>query len=203
LKKKKWRNIPVKITPRLVQGGMLPCIALFFLLFAACNEPINPADNSIKKEDTQVEIAKEVEILYSDSAKVKVNITAKTMRRYTEDLNPRQEFPDGVFVRFYDAREQPTSTMQAKFGERSDRNYRILVRDSVIWQSANKERLETAELIWDEQKARVFTNKFVRLSRAQETILGYGFEADQNFYDWKIKTVTGRIKTGNLGKQFE
>jgi LPS export ABC transporter protein LptC len=171
---------------------------LFLLFLAACSEPIQPADHAIKKEDAQVEVAKDVEILYSDSAKLKVNITAKTMLRYVDDLNPRQEFPDGVFVRFYDAQERPTSTMQAKYGLRSDRDYRIVVRDSVIWQSGNEEKLETAELIWDEQKAIVFTNKFVRLSRAQEVILGYGFEADQNFYDWKIKTVTGRIKTGKL-----
>jgi LPS export ABC transporter protein LptC len=121
------------------------------------------------------------------------------MLRYVDDLNPRQEFPDAVFVRFFDAKEQPTSTMQAKYGLRSDRDYKIIVRDSVIWQSGSHEKLETSELIWDEQKAIVFTHKFVRLSRADEIIVGYGFEADQNFYDWKIKTVTGRIKTGKLG----
>jgi len=144
--------------------------------------------------DTQAEVAEEVEILYSDSAKVRVRITGPTMHYYLDQRDPRQEFPDGVLVEFFDPAGQVTSKLSARYGLRMERDDEVVVRDSVVWQSIEGEKLETEELIWLEREQRVYTNKFVVVTRPDEIIYGHGFEADQDFSYSRINAIEGRLK---------
>lgn len=163
------------------------------LLFPACAEkPVS--DAWMETWDMDKEIAEEIEILYSDSAKVRVRITGPQMDYVADRSNPVQEFPKGVFVEFFDDEMLVGSTLRGNFAQRFENKSLIVVRDSVVWQSREGEKLESEELIWDEQEQRVYTQKFARITRQDEVIYGYGFEATQNFKDARIKAVTGRIK---------
>ena len=144
--------------------------------------------------DPNVERAEDIEILYSDSSQIKVKITGPTMLYHMDVQNPKQEFPDGVLVHFYDAYGHITSTLSAKQGWRFQRLDRVTVADSVVWKSIQNETIETEELIWDERAQRIYTKQFAKITRPDEIIYGYGFEADQDFNNAKINAVTGRIK---------
>ena len=144
--------------------------------------------------DPNVERAEDIEILYSDSSQIKVKITGPTMLSHMDVQNPRQEFPDGLLVHFYDAYGRVTSTLSAKHGWRFQRLDRVTVSDSVVWKSLQNETIETEELIWDERAQRIYTKQFAKITRPEEIIYGYGFEADQDFNNAKINAVTGRIK---------
>ena len=74
----------------------------------------------------------------------------------------------------------------------------VTVRDSVVWQSVNGERLETEELVWDDQKHIVFSDRFVKITKPGEVLYGYGFEANEDFTRWQIKALEGRIKVDGL-----
>ena len=60
------------------------------------------------------------------------------------------------------------------------------------------EKLETAELIWDERNGKVITDKFFRLTRLDETVQGYGFESDQNFTSVKMKNIEASFPSKKL-----
>lgn len=167
------------------------------VLALACTQE-EVSDDWLKELDLSKEVAEEVEILYSDSAKVRVRITGPRMDYLADRANPAQEFPKGVFVEFYDEDLNVTSTLSGNFAQRFENKNLIIVRDSVVWQSNEGEKLESEELIWDEQEQRVYTQKFARITREDEVIYGYGFEATQNFKDARIKAVTGRIKVKDM-----
>lgn len=153
--------------------------------------------------NANVELAKDVSILYSDSAQLRV-IAGGPVVLYHLDLRERkQEFVEGVTIDFFGPDQKPSSKLTAKYGIRMEGKGQIIVRDSVVWQSVAGERLETEELIWDEKQQRVFTNKFVVLRRPDEIIKGHGFEANQDFSDAKIKAVEGQIKVDELSKELE
>ncbi len=155
----------------------------------------DPADIAALMErlDTQIETAREVEIIYSDSAIVRVLIQGPTMLNYLDRVNPRQEFPDGVDVYFFNNYGDTSSQLTARFGLREERKGEVVVRDSVVWQSAEGDKLETEELIWSEQRQEVYTQKFVVITRPDEIIYGHGFVADQDFSNARINSVEGRI----------
>ena len=167
---------------------------------AACeNDPADVAE-LLANLKPEIERAEEVEILYSDSAKVKVRIEGPVMLTYLDKNDPRQEFPEGVRVEFFGPEGNITSVLTARYGIRIDKKNQIVVRDSVVWQSIEQEKLETEELIWDERGEKVFTQKFVVITRPDEIITGHGFESDQNFENAKINAVDGRIKISDPSK---
>ena len=148
--------------------------------------------------DASVTRAENVEYLYSDSAKLKIKIAGPVMlSRETNNLE-QEEFPAGVIVDFYDLDEEPSSRLTAKYGTRYRRLGKVVVRDSVVWRSVENETIETEELIWNERTKKIFTKKFARISRPDEIIYGYGFEANQDFSNAQIRAVTGRVKVQNI-----
>ncbi|MCB9266636.1 MAG: LPS export ABC transporter periplasmic protein LptC [Lewinellaceae bacterium] len=172
-------------------------------LLTGCKNSVEDVNALVSKFDTQVETAKDVEILYSDSAQVRVRITGPTMLYHLDRREPRQEFPDGVAVDFFGPEGAITSQLDARYGLRLENKSEVIVRDSVVWKSVEGEKIETEELIWDERKRKIYTNKFVVITRPDEIIYGHGFEADQDFSYSRINAIEGRLKVDDLEKETE
>ncbi len=175
-------------------------LGLVMLVLVGCKNELSEISALYSKDDIGVEKARNVEIIYSDSAVMRVKIIAPTLLRYTDKSNPHESFPDGLEVEFFDEEGITTSTLTSKDADRYEREGKIIVRDSVVWISNTNERLESEELIWDEKSEKVHTNKFVTIRRPDEIIYGYGFEATQNFTRSRIRAVEGRLKTEDFDK---
>ena len=179
-------------------------IIIAFLIFSSCENDLAEVARVIKKEELQFETMKGgVEMLYSDSAIVRVKVSGPTMLRYLNKAEPTQEFPDGINVDFFSPSGRISSELTAKYAIRYEGKNNILVKDDVVWKSKLNEILETQELIWDEKEERVYTKKFVKITRPDEIVYGYGLDANQDFTRWKIEAITGRIKVDGISKEFE
>lgn len=167
---------------------------LVLLLLSGClNDPEEVAD-LMERLNPQVETATDVVILYSDSAVLRGYVSGDRMLNYLDRNDPRQEFPDGVHVVFFDEQGDTTSILDAQIGIRRDRQNEIIVRDSVVWKSVDGQRLETDELVWDQQMGEVSTNKFVVITTPEQIIYGHGFRADQDFSNARVLSVEGQVQ---------
>lgn len=173
----------------------LMSLVLALMLFSACKNDMAEVQRFIKDDETSYETISDFKTLYSDSAIVRIRISGPTMLRHLDRDKPRQEFPEGMQVDFFGSRDRVTSRLTAKYGLRLEKDNQVIVRDSVVWESLNKETLETSELIWDEKEEKLFTNKFVVIRRPGEIITGFGFESNQDFSYSKIKSVTGQFES--------
>lgn len=153
------------------------------------------------EEQVNYEEALDVNMIYSDSAILRVEVSGSRMLRYLDRDNPRQEFPDGIKVVFYNANNRVSSTMIADLATRYDKTNEIHVRNNVVWKSYGGERLETEELIWQERKEKVYSNRFVEITKPDEVIYGYGFEANQEFTEWTINAVEGEFLRSMIDDQ--
>ncbi|MGB4904227.1 MAG: LPS export ABC transporter periplasmic protein LptC, partial [Saprospiraceae bacterium] len=120
------------------------------------------------------------------------------MIRFLDQADPKDVFPKGVIVSFYDDKEEISSILTANKAERQPRKNLIIATDSVHLVSKNGEELLTNELIWDELKKEVYTNKFVKLTRPGEIIYSFGFRANQEFTKYEIKAISGKLSKKNL-----
>ncbi len=173
-----------------------PCLlplALCLLLLASCSDPVETRQ-VFTQDDIAVEVGKEVEILYSDSAVVRVRVTGPVLLNHSDQAKPRQEFPNGIKMEFLLPDLSIRSVLTAKTATRFQEEGKIVARDSVVITTIKKEKLETEELIWDEKTAKIHTDKFVKVSQPDEIIYGFGLEADQDFSYWKILVPKGKIK---------
>jgi LPS export ABC transporter protein LptC len=173
-------------------------IIAIVVFFAACkNEP--PETLTVNRDQLGIERGKDVEIIYSDSAKIKVRVTGPTMLYYMEQNEPKQVFPDGTKTYFYDENQLEMGILRGKYAIRDERKRQVVVRDSVIWESKTDGRLETSELIWDEATNIIKSTKFTKITRANETITGFNFQTDDKLSRWQILSPKGNFKAGNLG----
>lgn len=178
-------------------------ILLFVLAgFLSCKKaPVDVPEATTYELD--MERAEKVEILYSDSAEIRVKVKGPTMLNYMDRREPRQEFPDGLEVYFYGENLEITSTLTAHYGIRYDNQDQVIVRDSVVWKSANDQRLETEELTWNERTQKVYTNRFAAIITPEDTIFTRYFEADQNFKNIKFRSNTGSKGIQSLSKELQ
>jgi LPS export ABC transporter protein LptC len=178
-------------------------VATSFLFIVGCDSDLTTVPREVTESDLYVERATNVEILYSDSAVVRLSIQAPVLLNHIQPGKEKKEFPNGIKVDFFNAFGLITSSMTAKSATQNERDNKIFIRKEVKVKSGNNETLETDELIWDERTKKLYTDKWVKVSTANEVIYGYGFAADQEFTYWKISKVRGRFTVnGNFKDDF-
>ena len=128
---------------------------------------------------------------YSDSAKVKMRMEAP---RQLEFGSGDREFPEGIFLQFYNAEGNPTSTLKADYCYYTKKEDLYKATGNVVVKDAEtNDRLDTEELYWNQKDEEVFTEKFVRIEKDGELHVGDGLEAKQDFSYWKILNSKGTI----------
>ena len=175
---------------------------LCLILLISCENDIAEVNRIFAERQTNVEIAKEIEMTYSDSAVVRVTLQAPLLVRHLEGNEPFQEYPDGLFVEFYNDFGQKQGQVNAKYGLRYESKNQVILQDSVVWLSIRNEKLESDELIWDDKEHIVYSDKWVKITQpGQEVIYSYGFEADEDFTHWKLKTMEGSLPYEGFKKE--
>jgi len=171
---------------------------LTICLSLSCSNDLKDIQALTPDELANTEWAKNVEILYSDSAIVRLRLNAPIMLNKQEQQKPKREFPDGISVDFFDANQFQTSELTAKYAEYLELQKYIVLKDSIVLWNYKNEQLETEELIWDEKDGRIYSNKFVKITTPTEVILGYGFSSNMEFTAWEIDSVSGIFQAQNL-----
>ena len=61
----------------------------------------------------------------------------------------------------------------------------------------NGEKLETEKLVWDEANKTIYTDAFVKITTADQVIMGKGLKSNQDFTKYQINEITGTINLKN------
>ena len=70
----------------------------------------------------------------------------------------------------------------------------MVARNNVVVINEKGEKLNTEELVWDEEKELIYSNAFVKITTKDEIIMGTGMTANQNFTNYVIKNISGIIR---------
>lgn len=171
------------------------CLVLCAASFAGCENDIRKVKLVTAQKKLPLQDARELEVLYSDSAMLKVKLTAPVSQRY-ETPSPYIEFPKGLKALFYE-KEQVKSTLTANYAINREKERMMEARGNVIVVNEKGERLNTEHLIWDEAREKIFTKEFVKITTTDKIIFGQGMEANQDFSVYKIFNIKGTINVKN------
>ncbi len=159
------------------------------MLFA-CETDIQKIKSLTEFESLPVNIANDIEIVYSDSGKVKMLLKSPLLEEY-EGENPYREMPEGVKVFFYDSIMSVDSYLSSKYAITYDKTKIMEAKNDVVVINRKGEKLNTEHLIWNQPKKLIYSKKFVKITTADEVIFGEGFESSETFDNWTITKVTG------------
>jgi LPS export ABC transporter protein LptC len=148
-----------------------------------------------KKNDTLAtkEIAENVVIEYTDSGLLKAKVKSPLLVAVKHVREPYVEMPKGIQAEFYGNKGKVESYLLSEYGISYQNKKRVVVRRNVRVLNIKCEKLETEELTWDQEKGRIFTDKFVKITTPDQIITGEGMESDQSFSNWEILNVSGTI----------
>ena len=176
--------------------GMKPFRLLFLFLavtFIACENDLQTVKNITAKETLPDESASDVELIYSDSARIKVKLNAKQLDRYSTSRDPYIEMKNGVSLNFYDDSMRVKTRLTAKYAIRKENSSIMEAKDKVVVVNELGQKLETEHLIWDENTRKIYTNTFVKITTEDKIFMGDGMVANDDFTGWKITNSSGII----------
>lgn len=172
---------------------LLVCLCCIVFL-SACVNDINEVNKTTKLAEPGVERGKDIELFYSENGDVKVKVTAPTVIRFLTPP-PYTEFDNGLRVDFYNDSMRVTSWLTANYGIRYESESKTILRNDVQVVNENNEHLSTEELIWDEKRHIIYSEKFVKITTPDQVIYGEGMEADEQLTKYIIKKPQGTIRT--------
>lgn len=137
-------------------------------------------------------VTQNAEYLYTDSGRVRNRLRAGRIAKWARKPE-RTEITEGLEVLFYNARGKEGSILTARRGLILPEENRMEVYENVVFINERGERLETEQLTWDQDSARVRTDKPVRVEREGDIIHGQGLDAAEDFSRYTIRRITGII----------
>jgi LPS export ABC transporter protein LptC len=179
--------------------------AAVLLLFSTCTNDLKKIQAiSAQLVNSPVDTTKGVDVIMSDSAKVKVRLLTPLMLDYQISKDNKQEYklmPKGVKIIFFDKNHQESANIIADSAYYYQSTELIKLRKHVVLTSAKGDVFKSEELTWDRVLHKITSTKPVDLVMANGNI-GHGtsMETNEKFNPLTVQNQTGMFyidsKTG-------
>jgi LPS export ABC transporter protein LptC len=156
------------------------------------NDPAEIAQVSLAAGPVE-DKATDVTLLYSQGSQLKARLFAEEFIRAAHAVPQYSEARKGLRIEFYNAEAKVESVLTAKYARWYEQQNNVLIRNNVIVVTKKGETIQTEELVWNQKAEKFFTEKFVRITTATQTLYGDGMEANQDFSTCEIKNVKGSV----------
>ena len=131
--------------------------------------------------------------VFTDSGKIKMIMSAPVMEKWDNVNSPYTEFRKGMKIFLHDGHKDPVATASSRYAKFFDKENLWELDDSVVIINESGDKLETEQLFWNRDKNLVYTDRFVKITNEDQTVMGTGFESDPQLTRRKIKNVTATI----------
>lgn len=135
--------------------------------------------------------ADSIRVFYTEKEVLKTVLQAKKLNEFQ---NGDREFPEGIFIEFYDKNGKVSSTLRA--------NSAYFFKEENKWRGRGKvevvniekqQQLNTEELFWSPDTKQIFTDKFVTITDQQDVLYGTGLTANQDLSNYHLKNIHGDL----------
>ena len=144
----------------------------------------------VSDKQQPIEKIKGAELLHTENGRLKVRLIASRIERF-QDIQPALIFSDHLDVYFYNDSSELQSTLMADYASIDEENKIMMAQNNVVLISSDNKQLETDELLWDEKKNKIYTDKRVKITTGKEVIFGEGFTSTPDFKEYSITKIHG------------
>lgn len=130
---------------------------------------------------------------YTDSARTKNTLKASQVDQFVYADSTLSKISGGFTLTFYNRAGEFDGQLTALNAIIYDKNAMMIARDSVVFINDLGEALRTEELIWVQDSAMVYTDKFVTIERESGVIYGKGLRSNENFTNYNIQQPVGEL----------
>lgn len=170
-------------------------LVLFGVLFS-CSKDIEEVKKCDNIEILPDQVVKEVEVIYSTSGNIVFQLNAPLLHQYGGSKN-YNEMLEGVEVKIFDKEMNVTTKLTSNYAIDSTYADKMQARENVIIVNKKGEQLNTEELLWNKKTEQITSDVFVKITTADQIIMGTGLISNQNFTEYRILQPSGIINIEN------
>lgn len=168
-------------------------IGILWLLILGCDNNSQALKELTSIEDVPLGTAENIRMIYTDSAQVQAILKAPKHIDYTHLAFQYSEFPEGVFVTFFDTQKRE-SYLEADYGILYNATRLVDLRGHVELRSADGSVLKTEQLFWDAQTEWLFTEKAFEYTSPDYDLDGVRLDANKEFTTFITGTLAGTLQ---------
>lgn len=167
------------------------CLAVCGLILACENDPEEVV--AMTKPSRDIEEAKNIKAIYSQSGNLSAILEAPLMYRVKDDTI-YTEFPESVKVTFYkDSSGIVESVIEGNYAKYYEMLRKIYIRDSVIVINISGDTLYAQDLWWDQNQEIFYSLNPVRVRTLTQKLDGTGIQAKADFSNYNISNPRGVV----------
>ena len=171
--------------------SIVSMLILLAMLFSCSNTSSNSTTNLTRKSINPNATGKDINLYYTDSGKVRVNLRSQVMLDYSNLSSPFRKFPNGVTVDFFE-NDSTKNRVEADSAIVYTKTNLVELRNNVKIVTTDSTVLETDKLFWDRSLEWLYTENSYTLKLKNGTVNnGVGFDANQNFTNFNSRSNTG------------
>ena len=150
--------------------GIVFAVAVIGIVFS-CGEGDRPQRSLVTTEMPDQEFT-DFKTMESDSGRVKWILTAPVARIYSAR---KLLVTDSPRITFYDEHEEISSVLTAAKGEYNQVTHDLTALGNVVVTTTEGYMLETESLVWLHDLGEIHSEDFVKVTREDDVLTGYGF----------------------------
>ncbi len=166
-------------------------LTILAMLDFSCNTDIQKVKALTSLDSIPDITVDKILVKQSESGVITLELTAPELKSY-QGRDPYTEFPKGIRIVFFDSLMRPKSELTANYGISWDNKKLMEAKgDVVVKNFAKRAQLNTEHLTWDENKRKMISDQFVKITTPDKIVTGKSMESDEVFDNWVVRNVSG------------
>jgi LPS export ABC transporter protein LptC len=161
-------------------------------MFFSCKNDIREIKALTDDQEVAVQTTFQAVYDYTENGKIQNRLEVSRLDRF-EGENRRIEISEGFTLIFFDSTGIEEARLRANRGIFQEELGIMKAMEDVELRNNKNEQLNTEELIWLQDSGKVYTEEFVKITRADGVIFGRGLTTDETFSSYSLKEISGDI----------
>ncbi len=132
-----------------------------------------------------------VTMLISDSGVIRYRVISEVWKIYDKAAEPYWYYPKKVYFEKFNDSLRTESMVSSDTAKYFTRRKLWELRKNVKVINLRGDKFETSLLYWDQLSRRIYSDSFIRIEQDGLTMMGYGFESNEQLTVYKIKKPYG------------
>ena len=181
--------------PRFVHSKYLQtttAAAVVVLLFVtSCNDAQSVSISIEQRDSLAMMSTYGVSTVISDSGRISYKIDTDEWLIFDKRNPPYWAFEKGVYLEKYDRDMNVEATIKCDTAYYYSSIKLWKLAGNVDIRNLKEERFYTDLMYWDQEKAEIYSDAYIKIEQKDQITEGVGFSSNQNMTHWEIKNTKG------------
>tara|TARA_R110001583_G_scaffold145096_1_gene297082 strand:+ start:20016 stop:20576 length:561 start_codon:yes stop_codon:yes gene_type:complete len=169
-------------------------IVVTIAMLFSCKNDAKEVHDFLADKNLPIGEAYDINHKHTDSGRINIKMKAPVMLDFgNRTAHPYSEFPKGIKITSIE-KNGDSITIEGDYAKSYKKTEISEIKNNVVINNyAQKNKLETEQIYWDQKAHYYFTEEKFTFYTLTDTIKGVGFEASEDLKNWWVKNQSGII----------